>query len=754
MDQYLNRSSFKNQEIMDSRYKIRRILQTRTIINFRYSVLVGVLVLLLFFITLNIASAATIGRPMNSGGLVGYWNFNVGKGEATAYDKSGNSNNGTLTNMDNTASWVDGKIGQGMSFDGDNDYVNMEDVLDFDVRTDPLSFSAWVNRSVTGTAHVIISKMDNDVLDFPTGYMFINQGDNTIRFLIGYDLLGGDALDVKTTAAYTDTDWVHLAVTYDGSGDANNINIYKDGVSLPLTITANNPTNSSATARPFNIGSRDNGNLPFDGTLDEVRIYNRVLSAAEVERLYKFTGPKFSSVDRTGLVGWWTFDDAQGSIATDSSENSNHGTLTNMEESDWVNGIRGKALEFDGSNEYVVLDINNSGPLSISGAVTVSAWAWANDLDDEWAVIVTKGRIDSGVADVGPYSIHFDDPTDTLGFYIAGSQIFSVFDDAVFPTGRWVHVVGVWDGTNGSDALKFYRDGILINTANSDITSLINCCVPDKDFAIGNDPIRLTDSRFTWDGKIDDVRVYSRALSADEVSALYNVGQIKYNASPRSKITDGLVGYWTFDGNDLSGVNAADVSGQGNHGVLTNGPVPTIGRIGQALEFDGDDDFVNVSAATSIDDLNNELTIAAWIRPDTVGATIFGGIATKNTGSNTGSWLLRQNSDGVHFHFVYSGVDLFDSLTVAALSVETWSHVVVVWTDSSDDAVFYIDGALTSSNTPFTTGSPETDSTVDLRLGIANFGEVFDGRIDDIRIYNRALSPEEIKRLYNLGGGR
>src|SRR3990167_6135641 len=91
---------------------------------------------------LNGAHAATISRPTQSLGLVGYWSFDVGKGGAKAVDMSGRGNNGTLTNMNTTAAWVGGKIGNALNFDGSNDFVN---ATKLSLGTGNFSFSAWVN---------------------------------------------------------------------------------------------------------------------------------------------------------------------------------------------------------------------------------------------------------------------------------------------------------------------------------------------------------------------------------------------------------------------------------------------------------------------------------------------------------------------------------------------------------------------------------------------------------------------------------
>ena len=101
-------------------------------------------------------------------------------------------------------------------------------------------------------------------------------------------------------------------------------------------------------------------------------------------------------------------------------------------------------------------------------------------------------------------------------------------------------------------------------------------------------------------GTIDEVRIYNRALSATEVAKLYGSGAVKTNASSAnldngSSLERGLVGHWTFDGADVTTV-VADRSGQGNNGYFIGGATlsaKVIGKLGQALRFDGADDYLH-----------------------------------------------------------------------------------------------------------------------------------------------------------------
>src|SRR3990167_283101 len=90
--------------------------------------------------------------------------------------------------------------------------------------------------------------------------------------------------------------------------------------------------------------------------------------------------------------------------------------------------------------------------------------------------------------------------------------------------------------------------------------------------------------------------------------------------------TSGLVGYWNFD--EGSGATVADSSGNGNTGTLTNGPTWTTGKIGQALSFDGSNDYVDAGTGSSLN-LASSLTVSAWIKPDTFGGGSYGRIIDK-----------------------------------------------------------------------------------------------------------------------------
>lgn len=207
------------------------------------------------------------------------------QGGNKCYDLSGNRNDGVLTNMANPPSAVSGWDGQGLSFDGVDDYVGMGNVLDFE-RTNSFSISAWVKRGSVGTSQIIASKM----LASGTyrGWMVWFFSDNTIHFVLRNTLETSHLQAVTANTFTSTTNWYYVTVTYNGNSLASGVNFYVNGVlQTQGTPLYNNLSATTITTANANIGSRNDGasNL-FNGLIDDIRIYNRALSADEINRQY------------------------------------------------------------------------------------------------------------------------------------------------------------------------------------------------------------------------------------------------------------------------------------------------------------------------------------------------------------------------------------------------------------------------------------------------------------------------------------
>jgi hypothetical protein len=240
---------------------------------------------------------------------------------------------------------------------------------------------------------------------------------------------------------------------------------------------------------------------------------------------------------------------------------------------------------------------------------------------------------------------------------------------------------------------------------------------------------------FSW----NSVAAGNYAITA---KATDNLGVATTSPAVHVTVNDSsLVGYWKFD--DGSGLVAVDSSGNGNHGTLVNGPVWTTGQTTGALSFDGLDDYVSVNNSASLNPVA-QITLSAWIRPAATAAS--GDIISKenNANNNFNQYYLRLQGGG-KIRFAAAGILLNGTTT---LSPNIWYLATGTYDGSSMKV--YINGAL-DATAPATLSM--SDNGFAVRIGARQYTTplVFNGFIDEVRIYNRALSQPEIQVLQSGG---
>ena len=217
------------------------------------------------------------------------------------------------------------------------------------------------------------------------------------------------------------------------------------------------------------------------------------------------------------LVGLWRFNEGSGSVAVDGSGNGLDGTLVNMEDADWVDGISGKCLSFDGVDEYVDCgDVSNADWVGL----TVLAWIkWDGTVDTDGYV----GPWYKGTTGLGRFLISRYGSI----IYQNGNGNFSAGAGAV-PTDEWCLLTYSYNQTEEKEYL--YVNGVekASQARTGDISQNAST------FLIGKGQVASMD----FAGQIDEVRIYSTALTASEIKALYdNPGQFtinKYETMPFS----------------------------------------------------------------------------------------------------------------------------------------------------------------------------------------------------------------------------
>lgn len=222
---------------------------------------------------------------------------------------------------------------------------------------------------------------------------------------------------------------------------------------------------------------------------------------------------------------------------------------------------------------------------------------------------------------------------------------------------------------------------------------------------------------------------------------------------------DDMQGFWTFS--EGSGTDAADSSGHGNDGTVSgatwSGGAPLIGDVG-GLSFDGVDDLVSVPDAAELD-LSDELTIAFWFMLD--------GESADNDYPRAVSKGQTTNTDGAYGVFIQDspattriGLRFIDesnaTRNVDATGIADygfgWHHVVATYSNSGNVGKIYVDGVQVKSQA--IGGDVAVRNTADdltIGAGIGDENRHFNGSVDEVRIYDRAIGVDEVEALYNYG---
>ena len=411
-----------------------------------------------------------------------------------------------------------------------------------------------------------------------------------------------------------------------------------------------------------------------------------------------------------GLVAAYSFDENGGTSAADSSGNGNKGALENAT---WAAGKFGSALSFNGSSSRVT--IPDSASLDLTKALTLEAWVKPTSAAG-WGSVVFKERT-SGML----YSLYASNAGNRpVGQVFLGSERSAQGASAV-PLNTWTHLATTWDGST----LRLYVNGV--QTGSTAVAGTLGT---------STGPLRIGGNgiwKEFFKGLIDDVRVYDHALSATAITSDMQHPVTAATSQSQTTVSADLVAAYNFD--EPSGETVRDASGLGNDGVASGGPARAAGHTSGGLSFDGGDDMVTVPSSASLSP-TSAITVEAWVRPSQLGGT-WRTIALKERAGGMCWALYAHDASGAAAH-VFTSAEL--RARGDALTTGTWTHLAMTY----DGAVLalYRDGALVASS--FVSGPIATSSGA-LRIGGNTiWQEPFAGTLDDLRIYDRALSAGEI----------
>lgn len=800
--------------------------------------------------------------------LVGWWNFEsfISSG---VYGTSSYAHFASFMNTLNESNIIDEAArGTGMYSDKTYQYLSVPDSSVLNISLD-LSIEFWV--------YVISSSAEPDVITkgtYSESYSIWLTSTPAIRFALNNDRL--------TSTSFSSNEWHHVIalrkgdnrqIYIDGVLKANGS--YASPISLvakPLTIfdasslsrnykldevkvwnraLSQEEINASYNAGTYrlysNYTSLNHGDysvkayvIDSEGNIESTE--ERTINLGDIETTISFVSPTLdnnsisqeeyvyvnvstSSSSNTSafidwnnsLVGWWNFENVlPNGTVYDSSTYHIDLTMQNFETNESVSGIRGNAIEFDG--ESTSLNTTNDHSLNITGELTVEAWVKPKSAPNGIGRVVVNQYNYNSNDDLGWMLGDEYGPDDHFRFFVwnqtgsAYAYHYNFFNDY---KDQWTHVVGVY---KPSQYVRLYINGVKVSEDTSDVPAAI---INSNKYApmIGRRSDASTQG--FWNGTIDEVKIWNRAVSEQEINASFNAGSYRlysnftnlsngeYNyeataidesgnivstetrtvyvgqaltinfTSPtpsngtqatgevqvEAEVTsigeasafldwnNSLIGWWNFGSYD--GTTIYDNSSFGKNLVLKNGTtITTDGKRGNAAKFTGiSNDYIYGGTVSNYSaDVDKAKTFEAWFKTYNLakkGYIIYKsgsclGYAMQITSSGEMNMFLTTGESGcTNYHgytLSYSGKTYDDN---------QWHHMVGIIDRPNKIMKLYVDTELLGTKA---IDNENHSNTGTFRVGSDyNGSNTFNGSIDEVKVWDRALSEAEINTSYNAG---
>ncbi|KKN77137.1 hypothetical protein LCGC14_0363330 [marine sediment metagenome] len=686
-----------------------------------------------------------------------------------------------------------------LEFDGDNDYVSVADDDSLDLST-KATWSLWVKRAQYTDLGGLLNKY------FSAGgrrsYTLLEaSGDNTeIGLFLSPNGASPDVYYTTNDCAPVDDEWTYIAVTYD-EGSAI---YYKNGVQCDTDSSS--VTSIHPSSEPLLIGSSYDSD--FNGSIDEVRIYNRSLNVSEIIEIYNSGRVANSSLPSDNLTLWLKMDEGVGISADDSSGEGNDGTLVgNPTWSTWGLGDNlvgywnfdgdkvntplatsydftkedndgtgvadalvnstdcmtgyGNCYQGDGVGDFI--NLGDPASLRNFGNLTISGWFNTRDNTTNFQVLISRHTTTQvWFIRTDPDNFQFDIETD--GSHPQVNSITRIKNNI------WYHVAGVYNGTG----MGLYINGVLDNSGAASGTI---------DSTAQTVRIGSRNGGMFMDGMIDEVMVFNASLSSAQILEIYNNQSARFKTEGTQKVravkvTNGST--WDnggdnrvnitvdFQANKNSNISARigqinlsvnnsdllfylpfewngaeDITGNGFDGLLIgetfiNGTGLNDTR---GAQFQGMDDLMNLTNSESLIFPTGGFTLAVWFK--TLGgdltANLFGKYPTTGIAGRIACFI--------------SGGDILCTLDDGALQVvaggavndDEWHHIVLSVNDTN--LAGFLDGNVFAVDSHDNTLVTNTASW-SLSSAIPNAQFSLNGSIDEVILFNRSLTTQEVVTLY------
>jgi glucose/arabinose dehydrogenase len=721
-------------------------------------------------------------------GLVGAWGFDEASGGAVL-DASGTGNGGTIAGATRVA---DGRFGRALSFDGD-DMVTIPDSSSLDLAAG-MTLEAWVNpAALGGTWRTVLLKEQPGNLAYA---LYANDGEGHPT---GHAAIPFDARVTGTPIPVGQ--WTHLAASFDGS----TLRLYANGIQIASELAFGSITVSNGALR---IGGNNVWPEFFSGRIDEVRVYNRALTADEVgadmtraiscagvpgapslsvtPASLSFSGPnpaaKTLDVANTGegTLSWTASDDAPW-LSVGPASGTGAGTVTvtpdttGLAAGTYTANVTISAAGATGSPRTIPVTLTVDPPppgpalavapgsLSFSGTqggagpadrtLTISntgggTLSWTASDDAPWLSVAPASGTGGGDVTVSASIAGLSTGAHTATITVAAAgatgsprsiPVTFTVDSPPQPPELAVSPAALSFGATAGAPTVEPKTFTVTNAGGGTLDFSASADVPWLNVSpgAGSAPRTVSVTPSTA-GLAPGVHTGKVTVSSPGVTGSPKTVDVTFTVAeaPACPTPTGLVGAWAFD--EPSGASVVDASSAGNAGTISGATRTTAGRFGGALTFDGSNDWVTVGDAPSLR-LSTGMTASAWVNPTALGGTWRTVLFKERAGGI--SYGLYGNDDAGRPSVHVSTPLEVSTRAPSALGVGVWTHLATTYDGTT--LRMFVNGVQVSSAA---VGGAIVNDAGPLRIGANGvWPEPFAGRIDEVRLYNRALPATEIQ---------
>ena len=682
-----------------------------------------------------------------------------------------------------------GKFGKSFQFDGVNDVLNAPSgVYNFSIN-DSFTLMAWVYPFVKDNENSERGIMGRYTGATGSGYYYFtidgtDGGGATDK--LEFRMSGNNntvLINQNANTTITNEQWTHVAVTYNGS----QVILYKDGsIESGGNIATNAVNINSSTA--FQVGAAGSSAFVFNGTIDEAMVFNTSLTQTQIQSIMNNQSSRFvytgdvetrninvsllnenilnisipdaerelgtnislrlgewdislgynnSDVNSAipGLVSYWHLDNNSAIGENDTfvvdSMGRNNGTANHTVINNW--GVFEKSHKFDDNSSHVI-QVADSSSLNITTALTISGWIYRNRGGQAGDVILEHQPAN------GFYALFFEGNQIRFRLAFANSTTVTVSPTKLVTKGQWHHVVGTWNGTRA----KVYLDGVNLGSEQNFFGSLAG---KSGIVQIG----RITSGSPRTNGSLDEIMIFNRSLTDNEVQELYVRGRALWSYGSYVNLSDstrrydyssdclnGLLMVFDNDENDICGLFQANLNSPGN---WTNSNRGSLGNA--TLGIPSSTAGMYLTNDSQLAHLNNSFTLGTWVLAPYFGANSEAIIKIQDDSTKNFTQIDITSSNTLRALFDTSNRSSYAvTLSSASVTDGRWHYLALAYSANTKKAVLSVDGFRYNAS-----------SLVDGYLQFKSANITIGGRkgwyLDDISIWNRSLDEEEIIDIYS-----